>query len=69
MKGPAGLEKGESLDPGKARAAGSGTSIYNVEHRGQIYLMFLFAKNQQVDLSAAQKRELKEIASRIRKGG
>ena len=64
-----GARKGRVARPGKGKRGGFRYIYLYVAHRGQIYLMFLFAKNQQVNLSPEQKRQLKGITARIKKGG
>lgn len=38
-----------------------------VEHRGRVYLMLLFAKNEQTDLTSEQRRRLRELTTKIKR--
>jgi hypothetical protein len=37
-----------------------------LQHKGRIYLVFVYAKNEATTLTAAQKSQLREIATKIR---
>ena len=68
VQGTAGVRKSRAADPtrGKGKRGGS-RYLYYIERDGQIFLLFIFDKNEQGDLTkeqrktlAAQIRELKE---------
>ena len=69
IEGTGGARKGRVARPGKGKSGGFRYIYLYVERRGHVYLLFLFGKNKQVDLSPDQKRELKQIVARIKKGG
>lgn len=56
VKGTGGARKGRISDPASKRGKSSSYRylyLY-VEHRGQIYLLFLFAKSEQANLTAEE---------------
>jgi hypothetical protein len=69
VKGTGGARKGRVADPASDRGkSGSYRYLYlYLEHRGQIYLLFLFAKTAQADLSAEQKKEVAAMIEAIKK--
>jgi hypothetical protein len=69
VKGAGGARKGRVADPASDRGkSGSYRYLYlYLEHRGQIYLLFLFAKTAQADLSAEQKKEVAAMVEAIKK--
>ena len=40
-----------------------------IEVRGTVYMLLAYAKNEQVDLSAAEKRTLRTLARQLEEGG
>ena len=60
VKGTGGARKGRIADPASGQGkSGSCRYLYLfLEHRGQIYLLHLFAKANQSDLTAQQKKEI-----------
>jgi len=69
VQGTAGVRKSRAADPtrGKGKRGGFRYLYYYIERDGQIFLLFIFDKNEQGDLTkeqrktlAAQIRELKE---------
>jgi len=70
VQGAGGVRKARIGDAQSNRGKrGSFRYLYlYLEHRGRIYLLYLYGKNEQDDLTAEQKKELKEIADLI-KGG
>lgn len=66
--GTNGARKGRVGDPAKGRGKrGSFRYLYfYVEHRGHIYLIYLFAKNEQDNLTAEQKRVISRLVDIIK---
>ncbi len=66
IKGAGGARKGRVADPKDSRGkSGSFRYIYlYLEHRGRIFLLLFFSKNQQADLSPEQ---VKQIAAAVEK--
>jgi hypothetical protein len=69
IPGANGVRKARVGDPGRGRGKRGGYRyIYlYLEHRGHIFLLFLYGKNEQGDLSPNQKRALAEVAESIKK--
>jgi hypothetical protein len=66
--GTGGLRKVRVADPsrGKGRRGGARVHYLWLQHKGRIYLMFVYGKNEVPTLTADQKRQLREIATKIR---
>lgn len=69
VKGTGGARKGRVADPSSSRGkSGSYRHLYlYLEQRGQIYLLFLFAKNEQSNLSAEQTKRIAKWVETIKK--
>lgn len=69
VKGTGGARKGRIADPASDQGkSGSYRYLYlYLEHRGQIYLLFLFAKSAQSDLNAQQKKAITKQVEAIKK--
>ena len=69
VKGTGGARKGRIADPVSDQGkSGSYRYLYlYLEHRGQIFLLFLFAKSAQADLSAEQKKAIAKQVEAIKK--
>jgi hypothetical protein len=68
IKGTGGVRKGRIADPHGGRGkSGSFRYLYLfLEHRGRIYLLYLFAKKKQVNISPEQKKIVAELVQRIK---
>jgi hypothetical protein len=68
VKGTGGARKGRIANPASDRGkSGSFRYLYLfVEHRGRIYLLHLFAKANQSDLNADQKKEIADMIEIIK---
>jgi hypothetical protein len=68
IKGLRGARKGRVADPKSPRGkSGSFRYIYlYLPIAGRIYLLFLFAKNEQSDLSPAQAKAFAQVVERIK---
>lgn len=69
VKGTGGARKGRAADPASDKGkSGSYRYLYlYLEHRGRIYLLFLFAKNEQSNLSPAQTKRIARWVEEIKK--
>ncbi len=67
-KGTGGARKGRVADPKDARGkSGSFRYIYlYLEHRGRIFLLLLFSKNEQANLSAEQVKQVAAVVEKIK---
>ena len=66
--GTGGLRKVRIADPsrGKGKRGGARAHYLWLQHKGRIYLIFVYAKNEATTLTADQKRQLRDIATKIR---
>ena len=69
MKGTHGVRKGRIADPASTRGkSGSYRYLYlYLEHAGRIHLLYLFSKDEQVELSPQQKQIIGILSQEIRK--
>lgn len=69
VQGTGGARKGRIADPASDQGkSGSYRYLYlYLEHRGQIFLLFLFAKSAQANLSAEQKKAIAKQVEAIKK--
>jgi hypothetical protein len=66
IEGTGGLRKIRCKVAGKGKSGGLRIIYLYVRVRGQIHLVFVYAKNQAEDLTPDQKRALKGIVERIK---
>jgi len=68
IKGTGGARKGRVADPKDSRGkSGSFRYIYlYLEHRGRIFLLLLFSKNEQANLSADQVKQVAAMVEKIK---
>lgn len=68
IEGTGGARKGRVADPlqGQGKSGGFRYLYLYLEHRGRIYLLYLFGKKEQANLSLAQKRRIKQLVEEIR---
>ena len=66
--GTAGLRKIRLADPTRGMGKRGGARVHYLwlPHRGRIYLMFVFGKNEASTLTADQKKKLREVVARIK---
>ena len=66
--GTGGLRKIRLGDPtrGKGKRGGARVHYLWLPHRGRIYLMFVYGKNEASTLTADQKKKLREIVAQIK---
>src|SRR5262249_2482662 len=69
IRGTGGARKGRVSDPRDARGkSGSFRYIYlYLEHRGRIFLLLFFSKNEQANLSPDQVKQVAKIVEKIKK--
>lgn len=67
----AGLRKIRLGDPtrGKGKRGGAPVHYLWLPHRGLIYLMYVYGKNEASSLTLEQKKRLREIVVQIRRSG
>ncbi|MCG3161667.1 MAG: Toxin HigB-2 [Acidobacteria bacterium] len=68
IKGAGGARKGRVADPKSSRGkSGSFRYIYlYLEHRGRIFLLLFFSKNEQANLSAEQIKQVAAVVEKIK---
>lgn len=69
IKGTGGARKGRVADPQDSRGkSGSFRYIYlYLEHRGRIFLLLFFSKNEQANLSPDQIKQVAKVVEKIKK--
>ena len=69
--GTAGLRKMRLGDPtrGKGKRGGARVHYLWLPHRGRIYLMFVYGKNEASNLTPDQKKQLREVVGQIKRSG
>jgi hypothetical protein len=67
--GTGGLRKIRLADPrrGKGKRGGARVHYLWLRHKGRIYLMFVYGKNESTTLTTDQKRQLREMAAEIKR--
>lgn len=70
VRGTHGARKGRIADPHSGRGkSGSFRYLYLfLEHRGSIYLLFLFGKSEQANLSPEQTKVIAQLVDAIKEG-
>jgi hypothetical protein len=68
VKGLGGIRKSRIANPGrgKGKRGGFRYMYLHVEHKDHIHLLFLFDKDEQEDLNAAQRAFLRQLVSNIK---
>ena len=69
VRGTGGARKARIADPHSGRGkSGSYRYLYlYLEHRGHIYLLFFYGKNEQSDLSPEQKKVIAKLVEQIKR--
>jgi hypothetical protein len=68
IQGTGGVRKGRVADPmrGKGKSGGFRYMYYYIEQDGQVFLLMIFSKNEQADLTSVQKKMLKQAILGLR---
>ena len=68
IQGTAGVRKARVADPtrGKGKRGGLRYMYYYIERDGQIFLLLIFGKNEQADLTPQQKKALRQAILSLR---
>jgi mRNA-degrading endonuclease RelE of RelBE toxin-antitoxin system len=68
IEGTGGVRKARIGDPrrGKGKSGGFRYLYYYIEKDGQVFLLMIFSKNEQADLTARQKKFLKQAVLGLR---
>ena len=68
IQGTAGVRKARVGDPtrGKGTRGGFRYMYYYIEQDGQLFLLMIFSRNEQADLTSVQKKTLKQAILNLR---
>jgi hypothetical protein len=68
IEGTAGVRKARVADPtrGKGKSGGFRYMYYYIERDGQIFLLMIFSKKEQADLTSEQKKIVKQAIMALR---
>ena len=69
IPGAGGIRKLRAALPGRGKRGGARVIYLYVEVRGTVYLLLVYAKNEQVDLTPGDKKALRAMARRLEEGG
>jgi hypothetical protein len=71
VEGTGGVRKARAADParGKGKRGGFRYLYYFIERDGQIYLLMVFSKDEQDDLTKGQKKTLRKAVSELQEEG
>lgn len=67
--GTGGIRKTRLKSASKGKSGGFRVCYLNIEDRLLLFLLFIYSKNEQENLSQAEKAELKQLADAIKKVG
>lgn len=67
ISGTGGIRKTRLKSASKGKSGGFRVCYLNVEDKTIIFLLFIFQKNEQENLSAAEKLELRQLAEAIKR--
>lgn len=66
ITGTGGIRKARLKSASKGKSGGFRVCYLDIEDRLILFLLFIYAKNEQEDLSQVEKKELKQIAEAIK---
>ena len=69
IAGAGGIRKLRAALPGRGKRGGARLVYLYIEVRGTVYMLLAYAKNAQIDLSAAEKRALRTMARQLEENG
>lgn len=67
IPGTNGVRKARLKSASRGKSGGSRVCYYDIDHKNEIFLLLVYLKNQQEDLTSEEKKILKEIAIEIRR--
>lgn len=68
IQGTSGVRKARLKSASRGKSGGSRICYYDVTSKNSIYLLLIYTKNQQEDITTDQKKVLKELVYRLRRG-
>ena len=71
IEGTSGVRKSRAADPvrGKGKSGGFRYMYYYIERDGQIFLLMVFSKDEQANLTREQKKALKKVIQELKEAG
>jgi hypothetical protein len=69
IAGTGGIRKLRAALPGRGKRGGARLVYLYLEVRGTVYMLLAYAKNEQVDLSTAEKRALRNMVKKLEEAG
>ncbi len=67
IPGTNGVRKVRLKSASRGKSGGSRVCYYDVTSRNEIYLLLIYAKNQQEDITAEDKKDFKELVNELRR--
>lgn len=67
VPGTNGVRKARLKSASRGKSGGSRICYYDVTHRNEIYLLLIYAKNQQENLTSEDKKDFKELVIALRR--
>jgi hypothetical protein len=67
VPGTNGIRKVRLKAPSRGKSGGFRVCYYDVTRKNEIYLLMIYAKNQQENLTAEDKKDLKELVHTLRR--
>ncbi len=67
IPGTNGVRKARLKSASRGKSGGSRVCYYDITHRNEIYLLLIYLKNQQEDLTSDDKKILKELTTELRR--
>lgn len=67
IPGTSGVRKARLKSASRGKRGGSRVCYYDITEENSIYLLFIYAKNQQENLTSEEKKLLKDIVTEIRR--
>lgn len=67
IPGTSGVRKARLKSASRGKSGGSRICYYDVTNRNEIYLLLIYAKNQQEDITDEDKKDFKELVNALRR--
>lgn len=67
IPGTSGVRKARLKSVSRGKSGGSRICYYDVISRNEIYLLLIYAKNQQEDITGEDKKDFKELVNALRR--
>lgn len=67
IPGTGGVRKARLKSASRGKSGGSRVCYYDIDHKNEIFLLLVYLKNQQENLTSEEKKTLKEIVTEIQR--